>query len=152
MRISSNYSLRVCYGCLSKYAAFQVCSYIGVSKLSCKACHYWIEAYNSAMSTKFRTKGSHNKWYGRWARPGLGESANQSKVDAVFLASVEAEFCRHQLGMRMARTSGASDSSGSKEPMVSTNQLPVDEEGIEEWLKFRQILEARAWPTIPEQS
>ncbi len=55
---------------------------------------------------------------------GAGESANQGKVDAVFLDFVEGELCEHQLGKRMARMSGASDSSGSNEPMISTDQLP----------------------------
>ena len=111
---------------LHKYAAFQAFSYIGVSKLCCKACHYWMEAFNRTMSTEFRTRGFHDKWYGGWARPGLGESANQGKVDAVFLAFVGGELCKHQLGKRMARVSGASDSSGSNEPMISTHQLPYN--------------------------
>lgn len=37
---------------LYKYPAFQSFSYIGVSKLCCKAYHYWIEAFNHTMSTK----------------------------------------------------------------------------------------------------
>ena len=49
---------------LYQYAAFQAFSYIGDSKLCCKACHYWIEAFNRTMSTAFRTRGSHDKWYG----------------------------------------------------------------------------------------
>ncbi len=109
---------------LHKYTAFQAFSYIGVSKLCCKACHYWMEAFNRTMSTTFRTRGSHNKWYRGWARPGLGDSANQGKADAVSLAFVEGELCKDQLGKRMARLSGASDSSGSNEPMISTHQLP----------------------------
>ncbi len=108
---------------LYKYPAFQPFSYIGVSKLCCKACHYWMETFNRTMSTKFRTRGSHDKWYGGWARPGLGKAANQSKIDAVFLAFVEGELCKHQLGKRMARMSGPSESSGSNEPMVPTHQL-----------------------------
>lgn len=105
---------------LYQNAAFQAFSYIGVSKLCCKACHYWIEAFNCTMSTTFRTRGSHDKWYGGWARPGLSKAANQGKVDAMFLAFVEGELCKHQLGKHMARKSGASDSSGSHEPMVPT--------------------------------
>ena len=121
---------------LHKYAAFQAFSYIGVSKLSYKACHYWMEAFNSAMSTKFRTRGSHDKWYGGWARPGLEESPNQGKVDAVFLAFVEGELCKHQLDKRMARLSGASDSSGSNEPIISTHQLPYEAKNTELMLKI----------------
>ena len=108
---------------LHKYAAFQAFSYIGVSKLCCKACHYWMEAFKRTMRTTFRTRGFRDKWYGGWARPGLGESANQGKVDAVFLDFVEEELCKDQLGKRMARKSGDSDSSGSNESMLSTRQL-----------------------------
>ena len=46
---------------LYKYTAFQTFSYIGVSKLCCKTCHYWIEAFNRTMNTTFRTRGSHDK-------------------------------------------------------------------------------------------
>lgn len=108
---------------LYQNAAFQAFSYIGVSKLCCKACHYWIEAFNCTMSTIFRTRGSHDKWYGGWARPGLSKAANQGKVDAMFLAFVDGELCKHQLGKRMARKCGASDSSGSHETMVPTRHL-----------------------------
>ena len=123
---------------LHKYAVFQAFSYIGVSKLSCKACQYWMEAFNNTMSTKFRTNGLLDKWYGGWARPGLGELANQGKVDAMFLAFVEGELCKHQLGKRMARMTG------SNGLILSKNQLPhkvdiaalVKKYGrIFEWLK-----------------
>lgn len=63
---------------------------------------------------------SNGKWYGGWARPELSKAADQGKVDAVFLAFVEGDLCKHQLIKRMARTSGASDSSGSHERMVPT--------------------------------
>ena len=56
---------------LYKYAAFQAFSYIGCSRLCCKACHYWMEAFNHTMSTTFRTRGSHDKWYKGWAGRGL---------------------------------------------------------------------------------
>lgn len=105
---------------LYQYADLQAVSYIGVSKLCCKACHYWIESLNRTLSTRFRTRGSHDKWYGGWARPGLGNAANQDKVEALFLDFVEGELCKYQLGKRMARKSGASDSSGSHESMVQT--------------------------------
>ena len=116
---------------LHKYAAFQAFSYIGVTKLCCKACHYWMEAFNHTMGTTFRTRGSHDKWYKGWARPGLEKSANQGDVDAVFLALVEEELCKHQLGTRMARLSGDSDSSGSNEYMVLKNEDESKEE--DEW-------------------
>ncbi|KAG0124781.1 hypothetical protein HOY82DRAFT_633631, partial [Tuber indicum] len=44
-------------------------NYIGVSKLSCSACHIWIEAFNDRSGRKFYTGGSHGKWYWPWGVP-----------------------------------------------------------------------------------
>lgn len=41
------------------------------------------------MNITLHTRSSHNKWYKRWANLGLGEAANLSKFEAVFLAFVE---------------------------------------------------------------
>jgi len=46
-------------------------NYIGVSKLSCGACHIWMEASNE-YGQKFYTRGSHGKWYWPWGIPGRG--------------------------------------------------------------------------------
>ena len=43
--------------------------YIGVSKLSCKACVLFFEASNKVGSSRFCTRGSHQKWYFPWAMP-----------------------------------------------------------------------------------
>lgn len=98
---------------LQRYAPYLAFSYIGVSKLSCKACHYWMKAFNDNMGTTFRTRGTHDKWYGGWARPGLDEADVQSEVDAKFLHYVEDELCLHQVGSGMARSRAFSDSSDS---------------------------------------
>ena len=107
---------------LHKNPALQAFSYIGVSRLSCKACHYWLKAFNGTMGTTFCTRGSHDKWYKGWARSGLGESDIQGKVDAVFLNFVEEALCKHRLGQGMARKSGASDSTDSSEQMTSAHR------------------------------
>lgn len=44
-------------------------AYIGVSKLSCAACHAWIQAFNNVNPRKFETMGSHGRWYPGWAMP-----------------------------------------------------------------------------------
>lgn len=46
-------------------------NYIGVSKLSCGACHAWLMAYNSTCGAKLKyyTAGTHSKWYEPWAIP-----------------------------------------------------------------------------------
>lgn len=43
--------------------------YIGVSKLSCGACHAWIRAFNETHTGTFQTRGTHGRWYPRWAMP-----------------------------------------------------------------------------------
>lgn len=44
-------------------------SYVGVSKLSCRGCHAFFQAYNRAHGTRFITKGSHGKSYWPWQFP-----------------------------------------------------------------------------------
>ena len=48
---------------LHQYTTVPAFSYVGVSKLACKPCYYWIKAFNENMSTKFSIGGSHDKWY-----------------------------------------------------------------------------------------
>lgn len=103
---------------LHQFSAFPAFSYIGVSKLSCKPCYYWIKAFNKTMNTRFRIKGCHDKWYGRWARPELGKPNNQAKVDAKFLSFVEGELCRYLIGAGIIRERSSSESSTSSEPMI----------------------------------
>ena len=44
-------------------------TYIGVSKLSCRGCHAFFQAFNKVHKTHFVTKGSHNKSYWPWQFP-----------------------------------------------------------------------------------
>lgn len=103
---------------LHHHSTLPAFSYIGVSRLSCKPCYYWIKAFNKTMKTRFRTKGCHDKWYGGWARPGLGEPNHQAKIDAKFLSFVEGELVRYQIGAGMIRERSSSESSTSSEPMI----------------------------------
>lgn len=51
---------------------FHVYSYIGASKLSCAPCDLWVKASNNTSGTevtKYRTSGTHKKWYEKWATP-----------------------------------------------------------------------------------
>lgn len=43
--------------------------YIGVSKLSCAACNLWINAFNMTHHAQYHTRGTHGKWYPKWAMP-----------------------------------------------------------------------------------
>lgn len=44
-------------------------SYIGVSKLSCRGCHAFLQAFNKVHGSKFITKGTHGKSYWPWQFP-----------------------------------------------------------------------------------
>ena len=44
-------------------------SYIGVSKLSCRACDIFLTAVNRVFRSNFTTKGSYLKWYYPWRFP-----------------------------------------------------------------------------------
>lgn len=46
-------------------------NYLGVSKLSCGACHAWLMAFNSTTKNdlKYHTAGTHSMWYPLWAMP-----------------------------------------------------------------------------------
>ena len=37
--------------------------YIGVSKLSCGACHMWIDSFNQLGGRRYYTREFHGKWY-----------------------------------------------------------------------------------------
>ena len=96
-------------------------SYIGVSKLCCKPCYYWILAYNKhAKSGRYTTKGCHDKWYLGWKGPLLDPVAQQ-KVDKGLIRLVVREYCETQqvLGKAvMVRSGSRPDSSNSSEPRV----------------------------------
>lgn len=46
-------------------------NYLGVSKLSCGACHAWLMAFNSTTENDliYHTAGTHSMWYPLWAMP-----------------------------------------------------------------------------------
>ena len=100
---------------LYQYTTVPAFSYVGVSRLACKPCYYWIKAFNETMSTKFSIRGSHDKWYTKWARPGFVDADTQVKVDAGFLNLVEKELCKERIASGKARARGQSESSTSSE-------------------------------------
>ncbi len=67
------------------------------------------------MSTKFSIRGSHDKWYPKWARPGFVDADTQVKVDASFLHLVEKELCQQRIASGEARSRGKSENSTSSE-------------------------------------
>ena len=59
--------------------------YIGVSKLLRRACALFLEVSNPFTSSRFCTRGSHQKWYFPWAMPECDPKVSEEFV--VWLAS-----------------------------------------------------------------
>ncbi|KAK2756133.1 hypothetical protein FQN54_005541 [Arachnomyces sp. PD_36] len=71
-------------------------SYLGVSKLSCRGCHAFIQAYNRAHpESRYITRGSHGKSYWPWKFP---DPSNFSKSDET------AEYTYRILAQRWVNT------------------------------------------------
>ena len=71
-------------------------NYIGVSKLSCSACHLWVEAFNDQNRREFFTRGSCGKFYWHWVMP-EGEALKKSfveKVSKLYIAYLVEELRR----------------------------------------------------------
>jgi len=85
--------------------------YLGVSKLSCKACTIYIEACNTtwagARHANFYTRGTHQKWHYPWGFP-----ASDNSVADAFCGLVEAEIT--ELLIQLPRSDGATSSDKGK--------------------------------------
>lgn len=79
---------------LHQCASFPAFSYIGVSKLSCKACHYWIEDFNETRSKRVRTRASHNKWYGRSVSGGSWHEISTAAAREALYCTYSKPFAR----------------------------------------------------------
>ena len=85
--------------------------YIGVSKLSCKACVLFFEASKKVSSSRFSTRGSHQKWYFPWAMPNCKPEIGDEF--ALHLTNCLGHALEHE-GIAKRRYSGSS--AGSNEP------------------------------------
>lgn len=95
-------------------------NYIGVSKLSCGACHSWLMAYNSTCrdELKYYTAGTHGKWYYPWAiPPSLATTELKDELSKI----VCGQFVRYcDPGMRDKKAEDLSGSTHAKSrPWVS---------------------------------
>ncbi|KAF8542398.1 hypothetical protein BDD12DRAFT_825057 [Trichophaea hybrida] len=83
-------------------------NYIGVSKLSCKACHLWIDARNEcAEGIKRYTGGTHDKWY-PWCMPPCSE-----EIERKFIKLVATEYCLEKAKKGQARPRAQTDSTAA---------------------------------------
>lgn len=87
-------------------------NYIGVSKLSCGACHAWIQAYNATQQIQFYTQGTHGRWYEGWVMsPAMKNSHMFSRMkEIVTLAASE----HATAGPDVRRKIALSDSTGAE--------------------------------------
>ena len=105
-------------------------SYIGVSKLSCKACFLWLQTVREVTGCKFDTQGCHDKWYPKWSAPSLEGYKYKDKIDMNFLGKVESELYENLKASRLARPRAHSDSSNSSEGGMATMRVKNMEKKI----------------------
>lgn len=86
-------------------------SYIGVSKLSCRGCHAWIQAFNAAGGRQYHTQGTHGKWDFPWAMPAMGAATMSQSHVASVLREKYLKFWMSEGKLYSARDS--SDASGN---------------------------------------
>jgi len=72
-------------------------SYIGVSKLSCRACAAWLSSLQSVYGIRFSTKGCHGKWYPGWDLPQIptrsqDDLENVLKLNSLFKSKIEGAY------------------------------------------------------------
>ena len=100
--------------------------YIGVSKLSCKACVLFFEASNKVTSSRFCTRGSHQKWYFPWAMPNCGPEISKEYVSHLSNYLVNALEVRG-----IARRRNSDSSAGSMESDNESEEDPSDTKELE---------------------
>lgn len=66
-------------------------SYLGVSKLSCSACHMWVNSFSQLGGSQYYTRGSHGKWYWPWGLPIMGTA-----LDKVMAKELLETYKRHE--------------------------------------------------------
>lgn len=124
---------------LDEYSTPAPFNYIAVSKLSCKPCYFFVQAYNTITGRNFQTRGSHDKWYSGWVRPALADEQLQVKVDGKFVGLVEEELCGKLDGQNVIRNRCASDSSASSETHYTSFGLSQEESDTIDLLALKAI-------------
>jgi nucleic acid/nucleotide deaminase of polymorphic system toxin len=102
-------------------------SYIGVSKLSCKPCHNWIQAYNEQPNRpSYYTKGCHDKWYPGWKSPSLIQTKAQRRVDERFVERTQNDLCDYLVDQGFAVARASSDREYENIPDCSMADIEAD--------------------------
>jgi hypothetical protein len=107
--------------------------YIGVNKLSCKGCALFFEAFNAVASTRFCTRGSHQKWYFPWAVPQYDARIIDQFGDNMvrYLQSAADSF-----GIKLRRYSNSSSASRESDCSVFDVSDISEEELLDECDKY----------------
>lgn len=111
-------------------------SYIGMSKLSCRACSLWIDWFNNRGGRQYHTRGCHGKWYWPWgAPPGL----DFDEATTALNRRVQDDYVR--LLKATGRLRAASDSSGASwvsEPRIDPETVKELDDYEEELANARR--------------
>lgn len=111
--------------------------YIGVSKLSCKACVLFFEASNKVASSRFCTRGLHQKWYFTWVMPKCGPEIRDE------FASHLVKYLANALQVRgIARRRYSDSSAGTMESDGESEEDPSDPEELEKLRLIKARLKA----------
>ncbi|KAI0312598.1 hypothetical protein OF83DRAFT_631686 [Amylostereum chailletii] len=72
--------------------------YIGVSKPSCLACHWYIQACNETLahpSGKFQTAGCHGGYVAGWVPPSVGQQDQDLEIEKIMVTRLRSMFAGH---------------------------------------------------------
>lgn len=114
-------------------------SYIGVSKLSCRGCNAWIQAFNAAGGPQYHTQGTHGKWYFPWAMPSVGtETMSRSHVASI----LREKFLKFWTSEgKLYSASDSSDASGKAGRAIISKEVDDIRREVLERGKARGLLE-----------
>lgn len=109
-------------------------SYIGVSKLSCRGCHVFFQAYNRAHNSRFITRGSHGKSYWPWKFP---QNFAKSQETAMYMyRSLVQRWVNSYNGYQPEMTRLEPDSTaGSQTSQTMIVNDEADEKQLDEYMK-----------------
>lgn len=105
-------------------------NYLGISTLTCSACHAWIQAFNSLGGRQYRTRGTNGDWCFPWAMPTLKFATEAQKVKLsahmVTLGAAEYVACWTAKGKLYSLSDCPRDAAAESDPAETREQLVRD--------------------------
>ncbi|KAI0312592.1 hypothetical protein OF83DRAFT_631468 [Amylostereum chailletii] len=113
--------------------------YIGVSKLSCLACHCYIEAYNTTLSPPspgFQTAGCHGCYIAGWVPPSVGLPDQDLQIETSMVARLRSMFAGHLSTIETRNRTQSQSTAASSGSRTGTLRRPSDLQpsGVETYL------------------